>query len=153
MKIKNMRKTMALLLSASLVSGMCISSAAAENDPGDTAGQTEVSDNEERVTVTDSTAGHAMEQAQDQSSGTLVITADASDKESIEDALNLANVNPEWTYYDHAAQPCHTTCVSPCTWFFSRTCGFPQQGMCFVQKFSVYSVASSAIAYYSGIPR
>lgn len=31
MKIKNMRKTMALLLSASLVSGMCISAAAADN--------------------------------------------------------------------------------------------------------------------------
>ena len=40
---KHMRKTMALLLSASLVSGMCISYAAAENDPGDKAGQTEVS--------------------------------------------------------------------------------------------------------------
>ena len=46
MKIKNMRKTMALLLSTSLVTGLCISSVAAENDPGDTAGQTEVSDNE-----------------------------------------------------------------------------------------------------------
>ena len=100
MKIKNMRKTMALLLSTSLVTGLCISSVAAENDPGDTAGQTEVSDNTERVA--DSTAGQAMEHAQDQSSGTLIITADASDKESIEDALNLANVNPEWTYSEEA---------------------------------------------------
>ena len=80
MKMKHMKKTMALLLSASLVSGMCISSLAAENVPGDTAGQTEVSNNTERVT--DSTAGQPMEQVQDQSSGTLVITADASDKEA-----------------------------------------------------------------------
>ena len=78
MKVKHMRKTMALLLSASLVRGMCISSAAAENVPGDSAGQTEVSSNEELAT--DSTPGQAMGQAQDQSSGTLVITADASDK-------------------------------------------------------------------------
>lgn len=41
-----------------------------------------------------------MENKQESSVSTQVITADASDKESIEDALNLANVNPEWTYSD-----------------------------------------------------
>ena len=43
-----------------------------------------------------------MENKQESSVSTQVITADASDKESIEDALNLANVKPEWTYSEES---------------------------------------------------
>ena len=45
MKTKHMKMTMALLLSASLVTGLCISSAAADHDSAGTAGQTNVSEN------------------------------------------------------------------------------------------------------------
>ena len=64
MRIKHMKKTAALLISASLVTGLCVSSVGADDDSADT----------------------------------IVTTAAASDKESIENVLNLMNINPEWTY-------------------------------------------------------
>ena len=39
---------------------------------------------------------------QESSAGTLVITADSTDKADIEEALNLANIDPEWTYSEEA---------------------------------------------------
>ena len=78
MRIKHMKRTIAFLLAASLVTGTCISGMAAENASG------------------------GMENRQESSADTLVITADSSEKASIEEALNLANINPEWTYSKEA---------------------------------------------------
>ena len=47
MKTKLMRRTMAVMLSASLITGLCISLPAAENDLEGAAGSTEVSEKEE----------------------------------------------------------------------------------------------------------
>ena len=68
MRIKHMKKTATLLISASLVTGLCVSSVGADDDSADT----------------------------------IVTTAAASDKESIENVLNLMNINPEWTYSESA---------------------------------------------------
>ena len=69
-----MKKAMAVLLSASLLTGLCISGAA--------------SDNESVI----------MDNSQEAFTDTLVITTDTADKAGIEEELNLANINPEWTY-------------------------------------------------------
>ena len=79
MKIKQMKKTTALLLASLMMSTNAVTASAAENHDSP-----------------------AVENRQEPSAGTQVITADASDKESIEDALNLANVNPEWTYSEES---------------------------------------------------
>ena len=47
MKTKLMRRTMAIMLSAALAAGPCISSVAADNETASVAGMTEVSENEE----------------------------------------------------------------------------------------------------------
>ena len=39
---------------------------------------------------------------QNESTGTMVITSDSTDKADIEAALNLANIKPEWTYSENA---------------------------------------------------
>ena len=44
MKLKYMKKTMAILISASLVTGLCVTGVAADNDPAGTSSQTEVSE-------------------------------------------------------------------------------------------------------------
>ena len=44
----------------------------------------------------------ADEKGQGSEADTLVITAESSDKADIEAALNLANINPEWTYSEEA---------------------------------------------------
>ena len=74
MRINIMKKAMAVLLSASLLTGLCISGAA--------------SDNESVI----------MDNSQEAFTDTLVITTDTADKAGIEEELNLANINPEWTY-------------------------------------------------------
>ena len=78
MRIKHMKRTISFLLSASLTAGIWISGMAAENTTG------------------------VMENRQGSSADTLVVTAASSDKASIEDALNLANISPEWTYSEEA---------------------------------------------------
>lgn len=80
-----MKKVMAVFLALTLVLGLAAC--------GSSSGKTAANDNSTSQTADNS---------QSQSADTTVITAESAEKADIESALNLANINPEWTYSENA---------------------------------------------------
>ncbi len=83
--MKNLKKMIALLLAAQLVTGLAAC--------GTGAGETVTNENGTAETADD---------GQNRSADTTVVVADSAEKADIESALNLANIKPEWTYSEDA---------------------------------------------------
>ena len=80
-----MKKTIAILLALTLTLGLAACGTSAE----------------ELATI-DVSSQQTQETGQSGSADTIVITTDSAEKADIEAALNLANINPEWTYSESA---------------------------------------------------
>ena len=100
-----MKKIMAILLAMVLVPGTvaCGTGTNGTAAADSTAAQTEEGDvSPDQSSQADSGVPLASDEDRSQSSDTVVVTSDSTEKADIEQALDLANIKPEWTYSESA---------------------------------------------------